>query len=266
MPTIMIAVLALAAGPANGWTPPPFPAATAQPIVQASAATDAPAAVSEPAPSATERIPTAHPREAESLSQPDSTKQPAPPARQGIELRTACRQALARWRTPSDEDMAKAAREFLVLFTELMADRKLETIERQNYAIVVRSRLMKLSMQIDKAWKEKAAKQPATLTAPEGGDAVLGHMFGAGAGVNMQQGFGAGGGLAQGPGGGGAGDYGPALVELIQTTISPKMWDINGGPGHVHYWQQQRALIVAAPQDVHDQIGGVLEQLNRLQR
>jgi hypothetical protein len=56
-------------------------------------------------------------------------------------------------------------------------------------------------------------------------------------------------------------DYGPELVELIQATISPATWDINGGNGSVVYFAPLRVLVVSAPGTVHNRIGGVLGQL-----
>jgi hypothetical protein len=56
-------------------------------------------------------------------------------------------------------------------------------------------------------------------------------------------------------------DYGPELVELIQATISPATWDINGGNGSVVYFAPLQVLVVSAPGTVHNQVGGVLGQL-----
>lgn len=56
-------------------------------------------------------------------------------------------------------------------------------------------------------------------------------------------------------------DYGPDLVELIQQTISPATWDINGGNGAIVYYAPLRALVVRAPAEIHEQIGGLLGQL-----
>jgi hypothetical protein len=53
-------------------------------------------------------------------------------------------------------------------------------------------------------------------------------------------------------------DYGPELARLIQRTISPATWNVNGGQGAVVYYAPLRVLVVRAPADVHDQIGGVL--------
>ena len=39
-------------------------------------------------------------------------------------------------------------------------------------------------------------------------------------------------------------DYGPELVDIIQTVISPKTWDINGGPGAVVYYAPLRVLVI----------------------
>jgi hypothetical protein len=67
-----------------------------------------------------------------------------------------------------------------------------------------------------------------------------------------------------GPAGAGAGgiiDYGPELVDLIQATISPATWDINGGNGSIAYYSPLRVLVVSAPGTVHGQVGDVLGQL-----
>lgn len=56
-------------------------------------------------------------------------------------------------------------------------------------------------------------------------------------------------------------DYGPELVEVIQQTISPATWDINGGNGSIVYFSPLRVLVVSAPGTVHGQVGNVLGQL-----
>jgi hypothetical protein len=68
-----------------------------------------------------------------------------------------------------------------------------------------------------------------------------------------------------GPGamGGGAGpfDYGPSLVDLIQRTIVPDFWDVNGGPGTIVYYRPLMCLVVRATSDVHHRLGGTLDAL-----
>ncbi|MCA9186764.1 MAG: hypothetical protein R3E01_13750 [Pirellulaceae bacterium] len=53
-------------------------------------------------------------------------------------------------------------------------------------------------------------------------------------------------------------DLGPQLVALIERTISPAFWDVNGGPGAVVYYQPLQVLVIRATDDVHRQIGGTL--------
>lgn len=48
------------------------------------------------------------------------------------------------------------------------------------------------------------------------------------------------------------------LIQIIITTIDPDGWQANGGTHVIEYWAQGMALVVAAPADVHDQIGGSL--------
>jgi hypothetical protein len=61
-------------------------------------------------------------------------------------------------------------------------------------------------------------------------------------------------------------DYGPELVELIEATISPEIWNINGGPGAIVYYSPLHVLVVSAPDEVHSQIGDAVGQLRAAQR
>jgi hypothetical protein len=63
--------------------------------------------------------------------------------------------------------------------------------------------------------------------------------------------------------GGGSQDDGQALVELIQATIAPQSWDVNGGPGTIKYWPAWHVLVVRQTDDVHEQIGGTVHGLRK---
>jgi hypothetical protein len=65
-------------------------------------------------------------------------------------------------------------------------------------------------------------------------------------------------------GGGAAFDYGPALVDLIQRTIVPEFWDVNGGPGTIVYYRPLMCLVVRATSDVHHRLGGTIDALGRV--
>lgn len=52
-----------------------------------------------------------------------------------------------------------------------------------------------------------------------------------------------------------------SLIDLIQATVSPETWDVNGGRGSIVYFANGHALVVLAPADVHDDLGGLLRQL-----
>ena len=53
-------------------------------------------------------------------------------------------------------------------------------------------------------------------------------------------------------------DHGRMLVELIERTIMPRSWDVNGGPGTIVYYAPLHALVVSATEEVHEKIGGIL--------
>lgn len=65
-----------------------------------------------------------------------------------------------------------------------------------------------------------------------------------------------------GPAGGGSGQA-LALVDIIQQTVHPDFWDVNGGPGKVAYFEQGHGLVVLGTEQVHDDVGNLLDQLRR---
>lgn len=48
------------------------------------------------------------------------------------------------------------------------------------------------------------------------------------------------------------------LIELIERTIDPEFWDVNGGPGTIMYYPPLQCLVIRATSHVHWKIGGVL--------
>jgi general secretion pathway protein D len=64
--------------------------------------------------------------------------------------------------------------------------------------------------------------------------------------------------------GGGQADF-QSLIELIQQTVAPTTWNTVGGPGAVMPFQTNLSLVVSQTQEVHEEIGDLLDQLRRLQ-
>jgi hypothetical protein len=205
------------------------------------------------------------------------------PRRTGAELRDAVRAAMRRWARPDGKQADLAAREFLVLYDELQADGELSRGQRDELLTKVRSRLQKLAEQIGKrvAVEKRLAKteRPESVVAAAANHGVLAQMgpwgppggfAGRGFGLPGLGGPGpAGGMMGGGPLGGGgqfSDDYGPQLVELIQQTIAPQTWDVNGGLGTAYYWRPGRALVIRQTGNVHDQLTDLLEQLGRAGR
>jgi len=208
-----------------------------------------------------------------SVAPPSQTTGDQPPVvlRTGPELRGAVHAALRRWARPSDAEARPAARQFLVLYHELKRDEELAASSRAHLLAKVRGRLLKLGDQIAKGIARQKrladAEAPETVETPGnkdelaqqfGGFGQRGGMFG-----QAPQRGGFGGGMFGGPM---QDDNGEQLVELIQTTIAPTTWDTVGGPGTIYYWRPGRALVVRQMGEVHDQIGDLLQQLQRAGR
>ena len=202
-------------------------------------------------------------------AQTPAVQQPLVPLRTGPELRDAVRAALRRWARPSDKEADLAAREFLVLFGELQQDNRLAMSQREELRNKIRGRLLNLAQQINKrvAIQRRLArsKQPESVDAAGKND-VLAQWGGAGRGGMggpMMGGGMMGGGFGAGPVND---DHGQEQVELIQQTIAPTTWDVNGGPGSIYYWRPGRAIVVRQMGEVHGQIGDVLQQMGKMGR
>jgi hypothetical protein len=51
------------------------------------------------------------------------------------------------------------------------------------------------------------------------------------------------------------------LIDLIQATIAPTSWDVNGGLGTIMYFAPKQVLVVRQTGDVHEQVGGAIRGL-----
>jgi hypothetical protein len=49
-----------------------------------------------------------------------------------------------------------------------------------------------------------------------------------------------------------------SLIELIERTIDPDFWDVNGGPGAIVYYPPLQCLVIRATSEVHGKIGGAI--------
>src|SRR5271157_1234288 len=179
----------------------------------------------------------------------------------GRELSEAAHAAMRHWAKATDQEADTAARELLGIYSEIQQDTRMARSQRETLRLTVRARLDQLCAQISKRIaKDKAAaksdstvksvtldkrKQNGVALAQMGVPAAGGAGTGAAAGQNVSA------------------DNGQQLVDLIQNTISPKSWDVNGGACTIYYWQPQHAIVVRATGDIHEEISDTLEQLNR---
>lgn len=61
-------------------------------------------------------------------------------------------------------------------------------------------------------------------------------------------------------------DHGQELVNLIESTILPEFWQVNGGNGRIHYYQPLRILVVSGTSEMHDNLTDLLRRLRQLGR
>ncbi len=186
--------------------------------------------------------------------------------RTGRELLTAVRETLARLARPEDEQLEAFVEELLFVRQELREDDAMAGSQREYYKVKVESRLQQMSIQLKKRIARNKrlgkSKPPERIRGREETVELLGQQA-AGAAPPARPLMGNGPAGARGrqqPND----DYGQHLVDLIQKTIAPSTWDVNGGLGSIYYWRPGRALVVRQTGEVHDNMGGVLDQLRRV--
>lgn len=213
------------------------------------------------------------------VASPGESSADATPARTNQEVRNAIRDVMAgeaQAKTPAAR--ADAIRELCALYGEVVTSTTFVPEEQTRLKALVWSRLTRTKTEIEqrlarqrkaaelaakKAARlgqnvsptETAAAREATLAVASQVTAVSQAVGGPGA-LFAQAGGAFGGGI-------GAGDYGDELVDLIQKTISPDSWDVNGGPCSIVYLQHLHVLVVSAPDDVHGDLADVMDGLRR---
>ena len=187
----------------------------------------------------------------------NEVQQPLVPLAHGAGAGGSGPQGLARWAHADEKDAEAAAREFLVLYKELRGHPPAGG--RSSGASRKGSRPAGAALADDcprggtPAGLGRATARHRGNRRPSGGGVGAAAPAG-GAGMAM-------------PGGGGPNgpdaDEGQNLVDLIQTTIAPETWDVNGGQGSIYYWRNQHVLVIRATDDVHGFVGDVIDQLQR---
>jgi hypothetical protein len=167
-------------------------------------------------------------------------------------------------KTPGQQTLV--IRKLVRLYGEICQHPDLATSDTlKSYRIKLRGRLLRIQQELERdiARQEKRSGQTAAsgISSARLADAatkamadqlsLIGYSLG-GPGKVFSQGG------AMGPP-----DYGPALVELIQRTIAPGFWDVNGGPGTIVYYAPLRALVVRATGEIHGNLRGALGGLRR---
>lgn len=148
----------------------------------------------------------------------------------------------------SAADHELAVIELTRLYSELLSDARLRVSPTLNqYRVKIRARLMKILRELEirinrnlpsKYHSNSDKLQSALERHLAAGTQQLGgarQFIAPRAGANLP-------------------DYGPRLVSLIQRTISPQFWEVNGGPGVIIYYPPLRVLVVRATSQIHGQI------------
>ncbi len=240
MPTVWIALLALATGAS------PIEAGDSGPSVSLPVVADR------------------HNEIEKSASEPRDLSSEQLRKRTGRELLAAVRETLARLADPENQHLEAAVEELLFVWQELQEDRGLAASQREYYTKKVGSRLEQLSIELKKriARNKRLGKpnMPDRIPGPEKVDEAFAQRAGGAAPPVPPL-------MASGAAGAGLripnDDYGQHLVDLIQKTIAPSTWDVNGGLGTIYYWRPGRALVVRQTGEVHDEMRGILGQLRR---
>jgi hypothetical protein len=174
----------------------------------------------------------------------------------------------AEVRAGTQQERAEAIKRMCALHEELAADPRLEASPTlKSYKAKLWSRMTRIQSELERqlpdadsgAGGRDAQADLASLAAVA--DSMADHVsylndtLGGPSYVFSQSGGALGGGMVN--------DHSQELIDLIQRTIQPDHWDVNGGPGSMFYYRPLMALVVRATSEVHGNVGGLLDALRR---
>lgn len=197
----------------------------------------------------------------------------ADPGRPYLEIKADFRAALRRESEAATfAERAAAVADLCKIHREIVGDsRFLESVNLQEYRKQIAVRLFSVQNDLQRQLRREKAKaagvaaQPAarlpttsTTQANEQSQIIAEQLALAASfqGGPLQLAGAAG--SSQNRGGDMIPDNGQGLVELIQRTIRPEHWDVNGGPASIVYFAPLRCLVVRATAEVHQDLGGLV--------
>ncbi len=188
------------------------------------------------------------------------------PARTPQQLRDAVHSALKIAATAEGAAKVEAVRELTNLLQELQADTQMAKDERGRQQTLIRSRLQKIDQEARLSVARQRKNEPAAVQA--GGKeaavgaadpAILGQQRPlAGAGQKPGQAGGQGGGVFKTQG-----HYSQQLIDIIQSTIAPGSWDVNGGNGSIKFFPGLNVMVIRNTAENQEDLVDVLQALRR---
>jgi hypothetical protein len=185
------------------------------------------------------------------------------PAYSPHELRDAIGDALRREATTKGGDHDQAVRDLVDVFKALQQDDQLPERERRQRVGQVRHRLRDVAELLERHTDAPRQPQPKAANRAAPGNAVLGQVLPA---VGGQRRGGTAATVRNGQQPGtlpGETDQAQQLIDLIQSTIAPATWDINGGPGTIMYFSPAKVLVIRQTSEVHGRVRDLSGQLRR---
>ncbi|REK12953.1 MAG: hypothetical protein DWQ37_10015 [Planctomycetota bacterium] len=206
--------------------------------------------------------------------------------RDAQELRDAVHETLRRQATTEGAAQEAALRDLTDLYAELMGPTRLNAQQQLQFRGMVRSRLLRTAKRLkrelaraeanrDESDRDESdrddADAPKSVELPPVWQAALAQVAGnlggqaagaAGGNVNpnifFQGGAAAGRAAAGGTLAAQTAANAEQLIELIQTTIAPASWQVNGGQGTIMYFAPKQVLVIRQTGGVHNQLGQAL--------
>ena len=155
--------------------------------------------------------------------------------------------------TSADHELAVI--QLVRLYRELLSDPRIRLSPTLNqYRVKVRARLMKVLRELEIRLTRQLAPANRT-TSGKLQSALERHLAASSYSTGGARNF------LTPRAGANVPDYGPHLVALIQRTIAPEFWNVNGGPGVIVYYPPLRLLVVRATSQVHGQIRGLNKKI-----